>query len=51
MEGDAKCGGNSSSGGGVRALKKAVNSQKYSLFRFVSKPKCFPNISKGLSLN
>lgn len=41
MEGDAKCSGNSGSGGGVRVLKTTVNSQKYSLFRFVFKPKCF----------
>lgn len=46
MEGDVKCSGNSGSGGGVRALKTTVNSQKYSLFRVVSKPKCFTNISK-----
>lgn len=48
MEGDVKCSGNSGSGGGVRALKTTVNSQKYSLFRIVSKRKCFTNISKNI---
>lgn len=41
-----KCSGNSGSGGGIKALKMTVNSPKYGLFRFVSKPKCFTNISK-----
>lgn len=48
MEGDVKRSGNSGSGSGVRALKTTVNSQKYSLFRIVSKRKCFTNISKNI---